>query len=171
MLACPGNKELMSLEMKFSLECDGTATNLEEKLAGDLANTKLIADDVNDSRRGMAAGDYGSYLAVGTKEVKKDVVLAEKYLLIGAELNDIASIRNLAFLYLDLNRVEDCMKYLNMGSELGDEECTASLKTIVKESETKKEEMIAKLRIFAAQGDERAIAMLKELNNGTLGTV
>ena len=63
------------------------------------------------------------------------------------------------------------MKYLKIGADLGDEECSDSLKTIVQESETKKEEMIVKLRNFAAQGDERAIAMLSQLENGTLGTL
>ena len=178
--ACPRAKELV--EMKVALDAEagvapgGEAALAEEaaRLAAQLAATKLVADDEADPRRAMAAGDYGSALALGAYGVAKDLNEARRYLQIGSDGGDAAASRNLGMLLLEesgsasatempSSYVGEAAEHLRRAAELGDEEAAATLKQLTEEADKAREQALGKLRALAASGDERAKAMLESL--------
>jgi TPR repeat protein len=132
----------------------------EEEL---VAETRRLADDLSDPRRSMAAADWGSLLAVGARGVAKDVVKAEHYLQIGSDGGEVSAQRNLGLLLLELQRPSEAALQLSKAAKLGDEQAVGILKQLAGEAEVRQTEMLAKLEALAADGDERAAAMLVDL--------
>ena len=167
--ACPRAKELVDIKVALDTEA-GMAHGEEAALAKDAAQlaeqlraTKLIADDEADPRRAMAAGDYGTALALGAHGVDKDLAQAQRYLKIGADGGDAAAARNLGMLLLESGQAEEATEFLRRAAELGDEDAAATLEQLRTEAEQKREQALLKLRALAANGDERAKAMLESL--------
>ena len=83
--ACPGSKPLMiakdalvkdlGASFELAMERDNVKAAQDQ-----IEQTKRAADDANDPRHAMAAGDYGSALAAGAFGVKQDMAAAEMYL-------------------------------------------------------------------------------------------
>lgn len=170
--ACPSSKDLVDLKVALDEEAGVApgheATGAEEAsaLAAQLAATKLIADDEADPRRALAAGDYGSALALGAHGVEKDLVAAERYLKVGADGGDAAAARHLGLLLLQEERAAEAAEYLRVAAELGDEDAAATLEQLTSEAKQKREAALFKLRALATSGDERAKAMLESLEKG-----
>ena len=178
--ACPRAQELIDVKMQLDAEAgdepcevaedakESASTLAKERLLREqqVAAAKLIADDESDRRRAMAAGDYGSALALGAHGVAKDLELAEHYLKIGADGGDAGACRNLGFLLLETpgsERAAEAAEYLRKGAELGDERAAEALEALHKEANQKREAALFKLRALAANGDARAKEMLEEL--------
>jgi TPR repeat protein len=172
--ACPGSKELVDLKVALDREAGVApgqqACGVDEAaaLAAQLAATKVIADDEADPRRALAAGDYGSALALGAHGVRKDLAAAETYLRIGSDGGDAAAARHLGMLLLESDRPAEAVEYLRRAAELGDEEAAATLGQLTAEAQQKREEALFKLRALASKGDERAKAMLESLQNESM---
>lgn len=166
--ACPGSKPL-TLAKKAIVKSHGASFEQamemdEERLSREqMETTKTIADNVNDPRNAMAAGDYGSALATGAFGVKKNVVEAEHYLRRGAEGGDMASAKNFGMLLLSLNRPAEASQFLRQAADAGDTEAAEVLKSLVQEADQKREEAMFKLRAMAQNGDERARNLLVRL--------
>ena len=67
-------------------------------------------------RHVLAAGDYGSALALGAHGVAQDTEEGEKYLQIAAAGGDVASQRNYGMLLLQLNRAAEAAEQLSAAS-------------------------------------------------------
>ena len=141
---------------------DKSDTSEAEAAAG-LALTRRVAEDPNDPRRFMAAGDLGSALAVGAYGAEKDVAEAERYLRQGAEGGDAASQRNLGLLLLELDRPAEAATALKAAAAQGDEQAGATLAQLGDEVKRQAEQARFQLGILAGKGDPRAKEMLEQL--------
>ena len=167
--ACPGSKPL--LLAKDALVKD-LGASFEHAMARDnveaaqqqMADTKRIADDTKDPRHAMAAGDYGSALATGAFGVRQDIAAAEIYLKRGADLGDGAAAKNLGMLLLSLHRPTEAAQYLRKAADSGDADAADTLQGLAREADQKRDAAMFKLRAMAEQGDQRAIAMLHQLD-------
>ena len=168
--ACPNAQQL--LDAQDELDREAGASNKKgmkgdsegvDDVAAQLAATRLIADDPNDPRRFMAAGDYGSNLAVGANGLDKDTAMAELYLKRGAEGGDAGAQRNYGHLLLESGRHAEGSAMLLQAANQGDEEAIAVLTQLGDEAAKKQKEMMFKLEALATNGDKRAIEMLKQL--------
>ena len=167
--ANPGSKPLMlarealvkeaSVEVVLAVEADEA-----KKLREQLQMTKVVADDASDARHIMAAGDYGSALAVGAHGLEKNVEEAEKYLNIGSKGGDAASAKNYGHLLLKLNRAGEASAQFARAAELGDPEAEETLRSLGVEADVQREEAMNKLRTLAEGGHPQAIEMLKEFS-------
>ena len=167
--ANPGSKPLTlarealvkeaSVEVVLAVEADEAKKLLEQ-----LRMTKEVADDRNDPRHVMAAGDYGSALAVGAHGLEKDVVEAEKYLKIGSEGGDAASAKNYGHLLLKLDRAGEASAQFAHAAELGDPEAEETLRSLGVEADVQREEAMNKLRKLAEAGHPQAVQMLKDFS-------
>lgn len=133
-------------------------------VGSDVESARRIADDPSEPRRAMAAADLGSIFAVGAYGLEKDVVEAEKYLRIGCDGGDVGAQRNLGLLLLELGRVEEALVELRGAMEAGDEQAAATLQQLQSEAQCREQEAMQKLEELAAQGDARAVEMLKEFS-------
>ena len=133
-----------------------------QKLSKQMQMTKSIADDSNDSRHAMAAGDYGSALAVGAHGIVKNIEQAEKYLKIASAGGDAAAAKNFGHLLLSLNRSGEASEQFARAAALGDTEAGEILRSLHVEADQKREEAMNKLRSMADKGDARAIEILQE---------
>ena len=127
--------------------------------------TRRVANNPSDPRRAMAAADLGAALAVGHFGVTKDLAEAERFLRIGIEGGDVSAQRNLGLMLLENNvegRFNDAIAELSAAAQAGDEHSATYLQQMSQSSRVQEEEARAKLENLASQGDERAIAMLKE---------
>lgn len=141
-----------------------TATDCNSAISA-IEATRKVADDSTDPRQAMAAADLGAALAVGAHGLEQDAVAAERYLRIGVEGGDISAQRNLGLLLIkDSSRVVDGAQQLAAAAAAGDEEAAAVLLQLQAESKVQEEEARAQLERMADQGDQRAIAMLRELS-------
>ena len=163
--ACPQSKELREHKAALAAEMGRTEVGAEETAAcaAQLERTRRIADDPTHPQHALAAGDIGSALALGAHGVAKDLVEAERYLRIGADAGDAGSQRNLGFLLLESERAEEAVAYLRMAKEQGDDDSAAAVDKLVAEADAAHAQALFKLRALAAKGDERAKAMLVEL--------
>lgn len=66
--------------------------------------TMKAANNNKDPRYVIACADLGASYACGAYGLRKDVELAEKYLLVGAEGGDVTARRNLGLLLLELKK-------------------------------------------------------------------
>jgi tetratricopeptide (TPR) repeat protein len=133
-----------------------------ETLRSQMKMTKDIADDKSDPRHTIAAGDYGSALALGVHGLDKDVIMAEKYLKIASVGGDAVSARNYGHLLLKLNRAGEASQQFAHAANLGDAEAGEILRSLNREAEEKREEAMNQLRKMADAGNERAREMLQE---------
>ena len=166
--ACPQSKDLLDAKASLDDESgaapqDAAGEDEAAALAAQLQATKLIADDPMDPRCAMAAGDYGSALALGAHGVSVDMVEAERYLRLGAEGGDAGSARALGKLLLQQEKAGEAAEYLRVAAMAGDDEAAATLVELKQESDRQREEALFRLRAMASAGDERAKAMLEEL--------
>ena len=170
--ACPTSKELRDALANLDLETGAAAAASpslsgaeEAEMSAQISATRMIADDTSDPRRAMAAGDIGSAYACGAFGLSKNMELAFHYLRIGAESGDAASQRCLGQLLLESERSapDEAAEYLRKAAEQGDEQATELLSQLGKEAEEKRKEAMFKLKALASSGDERAKAMLVEL--------
>ena len=168
--ACPQCKEL--LDAKVALDAEGCVDPSQMAsedealaLAAQLRATKLIADDPSDPRAPMAAGDYGSALALGAHGVAKDLSEAERYLRLGAEGGDAGSARALGMLLIQQDEPAQAAEYLRIAALAGDEDAIDALTDLKNEADSQRKEAIFKLKALADKGDERAKAKLAELKD------
>ena len=164
--ACPNAQQLFDAQDELDREAgvsNKTKGDVSDDIASQLAATRLIADDPNDPRRFMAAGDYGSNLAVGANGLDKDTAMAELYLKRGAEGGDAGAQRNYGHLLLESGRHAEGSAMLLQAANQGDEEAIAVLTQLGDEAAKKQKEMMFKLEALATNGDKRAIEMLKQL--------
>ena len=167
--ANPGAKPLMlarealvkeaSVEVVLAVEADEA-----KKLREQLQMTKVVADDSSDPRHVMAAGDYGSALAVGAHGLEKNVEEAEKYLKLGSDGGDAASAKNYGHLLLKLDRAVEASAQFAHAAELGDPEAEETLRSLGVEADVQREEAMNKLRKLAEAGHPQAVEMLKEFS-------
>jgi len=168
--SCPHSQALIMRKWKLKkavaeMPAQDKQCGQDSKSDADLvAETRRMADDTNDTRRAMAAADLGSLLATGSRGLAKDVDAAERYLRIGAEGGDLSGLRNLGHLLLELGRPAEAAEAFREGSEAGDEQATEMLKSLLEEAAAQQKQAREKLEELAANGDPRAIAMLKELD-------
>lgn len=168
--ACPGACALLLAKDTLVAECGPAvqqALEMEEASAAEeqLALTRAIADgDPENPRCAIASGDLGSAYAVGAFGLEKDTALAEQYLRRGAGGGDAASCRNLGLLLLSLDRAEEASEQLRAAADLGDGEAAETLKSLGREADQKREQAMFKLRAMAQGGDERARALLVQLD-------
>ena len=142
----------------------GNAGDTATKHAEDvLAETKRVAEDPQDPRHFMAAGDLGAALAVGAHGAPRDVERAETYLRRGAQ-GDVVAKRNLGLLLIETGRAAEAAPFLNDAAQSGDEEAMATLAHLCQEAEAKQLEAREKLIEMASAGDPRAAEMLRELS-------
>ncbi|EOD36692.1 hypothetical protein EMIHUDRAFT_98124 [Emiliania huxleyi CCMP1516] len=134
----------------------------EEEEAEQIAATRRVAEDPGDPRRFMAAGDFGSALAVGAFGLQKDVAAAEVYLRVGADGGDAGAQRNLGLLLLELGRAAEGAEMLRRAAEGGDESAAATCDQLLSEAKAREEEALFKLRALASGGDSRARAVLEQ---------
>tara|TARA_B110001452_G_scaffold106748_1_gene88449 strand:- start:1016 stop:1957 length:942 start_codon:yes stop_codon:yes gene_type:complete len=151
-----------------SQEALAQATMSDAEAAAGIALTRRVADDPDDPRRFMAAGDLGSALALGAHGCEKDVAAAERYLRLGASGGDAASQRNLGLLLLQLDKAGEAAEMLRGAAAQGDSEACHALAQLNDEAARQAEEARFKLGMLASQGDPRAKAMLEQLQQGTL---
>ena len=128
-----------------------------------MAETKRVAEDPQDPRHFMAAGDLGAALAVGAHGAPRDVERAETYLRRGAQ-GDVVAKRNLGLLLIETGRAAEAAPFLNDAAQSGDEEAMATLAHLCQEAEAKQLEAREKLIEMASAGDPRAAEMLRELS-------
>ena len=126
---------------------------------------KTIADDATDTRRVVAAGDYGSALALGAHGLEKNETLAEVYLKIASDGGDSASAKNYGHLLLSLKRAGEASEQFARAANLGDTEAADILRSLSSEADQKRDEAMNKLRQLADSGNERAIEMLKQFQS------
>ena len=169
--ACPASGELRAAKAALDEECGVVVEETAESLAERMAATRRIADDPSDSRRALAAGDYGSALALGAHGVSKNAALAEIYLRIGAEGGDAGAQRNLGMLLLQSDRQAEAAEALRDAAANGDEDAAATLSALKAEADAKHQQALFKLRALASNGDARAMEMLRQLDAEAAGTV
>ena len=170
--ACPGAKPLllardalvksMGASFEHAMAADGA-----KAVQAQMVETKRIADDASDPRHPIAAGDYGTALATGAFGVTQDNEAAEKYLRRGADLGDVASAKNLGLLLLSLHRPAEAAEYLRKAADAGDADALDTLQELGREADRKRDAAMFKLRAMAEQGDEKARALLAQLDAET----
>ena len=166
--ACPTSIELREAKAALSIAegfgDDGSTAEVGASLASRMAETRRIADDPNDPRRALAAGDLGSALAVGAHGLARDLIEAERYLRIGADGGDTGSQRNLGMLLLQsAHRAAEAAGYLRMAADQGDTDAAMTLHALDTEAQQKQKHALFKLKALASNGDARAKAMLEQL--------
>ena len=166
--ACPGHRALHEAMTVLDAEAATAAAGkpagrrAEEEEAEQIAATRRVAEDPGDPRRFMAAGDFGSALAVGAFGLQKDVAAAEVYLRVGADGGDAGAQRNLGLLLLELGRAAEGAEMLRRAAEGGDESAAATCDQLLSEAKAREEEALFKLRALAGGGDSRARAVLEQ---------
>ena len=85
----------------------------------------------------MAAGDFGSALAVGAFGLQKDVAAAEVYLRVGADGGDAGNQLNLGLLLLELGRAAEGAEMLRRAAEGGDESAAATCDQLLSEAKAR----------------------------------
>lgn len=166
--ACPQSKELRDQRAALAAEmgrAPAEAVGADEAMACavQLERTRCIADDPTHPQHALAAGDLGSALALGAHGVDKNLSEAERYLRLGADAGDAGAQRNLGFLLLEGERTAEAASYLRLAKEQGDEDAAAAVDRLVVEADEAHAQALFKLRALATKGDERAKAMLVEL--------
>lgn len=128
-----------------------------------IEQTRLLANDLSDPRRAMAATDLGIALFMGAHGLSKDLKEAERYLRVGAEGGDISARRYLGLALLDLERPVEAADELSLAANAGDEDAAGILNQLGSEAKAREQEALKKLQEMAELGDPRAIRMLEEL--------
>ena len=135
----------------------------EAEMSAQISATRMIADDTRIRAAQWrlvisALPTPAAPLGSGKAE------LAFHYLRIGAERRRSLQ-RCLGQLLLESERSapDEAAEYLRKAAEQGDEQATELLSQLGKEAEEKRKEAMFKLKALASSGDERAKAMLVEL--------
>lgn len=169
--ACPGDRSLLEAkaalldagQLTEEVPSGGAVTDDEAAACAEqIAATRRIAADPADPRRAMAAGDYGSALALGAFGLQKNIAKAEAYLRLGSDGGDAGAQRNLGLLLLELDRAPEAAELLRLAADQGDEQATLTLDQLRNEAKAREEAALFKLRALASQGDPRAHMMLEQ---------